>query len=114
MLTSGDVLDLALGLPVAGEAGFRHPAVLVTAQNVLAGSPGVVHVVPVTTTDRGFGSEVVLKADRSNGLESTSVAQCQHIRAVSVARIEQVRGNVGPLLLARIRAVVGLILDIPS
>lgn len=114
MLTSGDVLDLDLGLPIAREAGFRHPAVLVTAQNVLAGSPGVVHVVPLTTTDRGFGSEVVIEADRSNGLDDASVARCQHIRAVSVARIERVRGNVGPLLLARIRSVVGLILDIPS
>ena len=39
MLTSGDVLDLDLGLPVASEAGFVRPAVLVTAQTVLAGTP---------------------------------------------------------------------------
>ena len=35
MLTSGDVVDLDLGTPVGREAGFRHPAVVVTAQRIL-------------------------------------------------------------------------------
>ena len=42
MLTSGDVVDLDLGLPVEREAGFLRPAVLVTAQTLLAASPNVV------------------------------------------------------------------------
>lgn len=29
MLTSGDVVDLDLGLPSGREAGFRHPAIVV-------------------------------------------------------------------------------------
>lgn len=114
MLTSGDVLDLDLGPPVAREAGFFRPAVLMTAQTILAGSPNVVHVVPLTTTSRGFGSEVLIEPDLHNGLEDTSVAQCQHIRAVASARISRVRGNVGPSILAQIRESVGLILDIPD
>ena len=113
-LTSGDVLDLDLGVPVAREAGFRHPAVLVTAQAVLAGGPNVVHVVPLTTAIRGFGSEVLVEPDPHNGLEHSSMAQCQHLRAVSTTRIHRVRGNIGPLVLTRIREVVGLILDIGS
>ena len=114
MLTSGDVLDLDLGLPVASEAGFVRPAVLVTAQTVLAGTPNVVHVVPLTTRNRGFGSEVIVEPDPHNGLEQASVAQCHHIRAVASVRINQVLGNIGPAVLARIRGTVGLILDIPS
>ena len=112
MLTSGDVVDLDLGLPVAREAGFRHPAVVVTAQNILSKGPAVVHIVPLTSTNRGFGSEVRIEPDRHNGLEATCLAQSQHIRAVSVTRISRVRGNVGSVDLARIRDTVGLILDI--
>ena len=114
MLISGDVVDLDLGLPVEREAGFLRPAVLVTAQTLLAASPNVVHVVPVTTRNRGFRSEVLIEPDRHNGLDEASVAQCHHIRAVASVRINQVRGNVGPVALARIRDTVGLILDIPS
>lgn len=114
MLTSGDVLDVGFGPPVAREAGFFRPAVLMTAQTILARSPNVVHVVPLTTTARNFRSEVLIEPDRHNGLEDISVAQCQHVRAVASARIGRVRGNVGPLILAQIRQSVGLILDIPA
>ena len=34
MLTSGDVIDLDLGSPAGSEAGFKHPAIVVTAQQV--------------------------------------------------------------------------------
>ena len=61
-----------------------------------------------------FGSEVPIEPEVRNGLDRLSAAQCQHIRAVSVARVDQVRGNVGPTVLTRIRDVLGLILDIPS
>jgi len=114
MLSSGDVVDLDLGAPTGREAGFLHPAVVVTAQPVIDQGPNVVHVVPLTATIRGFGSEVPIEPEVRNGLDRLSAAQCQHIRAVSVARVDQVRGNVGPTVLTRIRDVLGLILDIPS
>ena len=46
------------------------------------GSQGlnVVHVVPVTTTRRGFRSEIDLKPDDANGLSEPLAAQCQHVR----------------------------------
>jgi mRNA interferase MazF len=112
MLTSGDVVDLDLGSPRGREAGLRRPVVVVTAQEVLDGSANVVQVVPLTSTIRPFGSEVEIHADEDNGLEADSSAQCQHIRSVSVVRIESVRGNVGLATLAEIRGVLGLILDI--
>lgn len=112
MLTSGDVVDLDLGSPRGREAGFRHPAVVVTAQGILDESANVIQVVPLTSTIRPFGSEVLIESDPSNGLEADSSAQCQHVRAVSVDRVESVRGNVGPAKIAEIRAVLGLILDI--
>jgi mRNA interferase MazF len=113
MLTSGDVLDLDLGAPEGREAGFRHASVLITAQRILDAEPSVIHVVPLTRTIRGFHSEIALEPDDLNGLESTSAAQCQHIRAISPARVQAVRGNVGPSALAEIRETVAILLDLP-
>ena len=113
MLTSGDLVELDLGLPEGHEAGFRHPAVVVTAQRVLDENPSVVHIVPLTTTIRHFHSEIVLEPDDSNGLERASAAQCQHVRAVSRQRALTTRGNVGPLVLRQLRETIAVILDLP-
>jgi mRNA interferase MazF len=113
MPNSGDVVDLELGTPEGREAGFRHPAVLVTAQRILDAGPSVVHVVPLTSSIRAFHSEVVLEPDEENGLRVPSAAQCQHLRAVSPSRITEIRGNVGLLALTQIRETIAVILDIP-
>jgi mRNA interferase MazF len=112
MLTSGDVVDLDLGSPRGREAGLRRPVIVMTAQEILDESANVVQIVPLTATMRSFSSEVEIRADDNNGLESDSAAQCQHIRSVSVDRVESVRGNVGTAALSEIRQVLGLILDI--
>jgi mRNA interferase MazF len=114
MLTSGDVVELDLGMPAGREAGFRHPAVLVTAQGILDTNPSVVQVVPLTGTIRRFGSEVPVEPDDANGVEEPSAAQCQQIRAVSTGRVDRTLGNVGAAVLAQIRDVIALVLDIPS
>lgn len=113
MPTSGDVVDLELGVPEGREAGFRHPAMLVTAQRILDGHPSVVHVVPLTSTIRRFHSEVMIEPDVSNGLAAVSAAQCQHIRAVSPQRLVGVRGNVGAAVLAQVRETIAVLLDLP-
>jgi mRNA interferase MazF len=113
MPSSGDVIDLELGAPEGREAGFRHPAVLVTAQRILDAGPSVVHVVPLTTRVRPFHSEIVVEADPANGLTELSAAQCQHLRAVSPTRIVATRGNVGPAVLGQLRETIAVILDLP-
>ena len=112
MPTSGDVVDLELGRPEGREAGYRQPAVLVTAQRILDAHPSVVHVVPLTTAIRGFHSEVVIEPDGANGLAEVSAAQCQQTRAISPARVVDTRGNVGPAMLAQLRDTIALILDL--
>ncbi len=114
MLTSGDVIDLDLGVPEGREAGFSHPAVVVTAQRILDAQPTVIQVVPLTTTIRDFASEITIEPDVTNGLQQRSAAQCQHVRAVSTGRVKQLRGNTGPTVLSQIRDTIGLILDIPT
>lgn len=114
MLTSGDVVIVDLGAPTGREAGFRHPAVVVTAQRVIDAGAAVVQVVPLTSQVRGFASEVEVDADPANGLDRRSAAQCQHIRAVATSRVEDRLGNIGVTVLAQIREVLGLILDVPG
>jgi mRNA interferase MazF len=113
MPTSGDVVDLELGAPQGREAGFRHPAIVVTAQRILDANPSVVHVVPLTSTIRSFHSEVVVEPDETNGLDVTSAAQCQHLRAVSPTRITGIRGNVGTATLVQVCETIAVILDLP-
>ena len=113
MPTSGDVVDLDLGVPEGREAGFRHTAILVTAQRILDAAPSVVHVVPLTTTVRTFHSEIVIEPDELNGLERESAAQCQHLRAISPRRILAIRGNVGDMTLGQLRETIAVILDLP-
>ena len=113
MPSSSEVVELELGVPEGREAGFRHPAVLMTAQRILDAAPTVVHVVPLTTRIRGFHSEVVVEPDPVNGLDHVSAAQCQHIRAVSPHRIRSVRGNIGGAALAQLRETIAVILDLP-
>ncbi|MBW3662324.1 MAG: type II toxin-antitoxin system PemK/MazF family toxin [Actinobacteria bacterium] len=112
MLTSGEVLAADLGEPVGREAGFPRPVVVVTAQVVLAQGPNVVHIVPVTSTRRGFRSEVDLDPDDDNGLGEPSTAQCQHLRAVSVDRLGESLGYVGPAALLQIRETIADLLDL--
>lgn len=112
MLTSGDVVGIDLGMPAGHEAGLRRPAIAVTAQRVIDAGSKVIHVVPLTTTIRGFGSEVVIEPDSRNGVSVRSAAQCQHVRAVSVDRVDEVLGNVGAVALSHIREILGLILDL--
>ena len=112
MLSSGDIVDVDLGTPIGSEAGLHRPSIIVTADGVLTGAPNVVQVIPLTRTIRSSSTEVFLEPDEENALTAPSAAQCQHIRSVSTARITQGRGNVGPVVLAEIREVLSLLLEL--
>lgn len=118
MLTSGDVIRVDLGTPVGSEAGMVRPVVVITGQRVLEHSPQVLQVVPLTTTLRGWASEVTIPADPEGGLAATSAAQCQHVRAISIDRLVEgagglgALGNVGALRLHQIRETLATLLDI--
>lgn len=113
MPNSGDLVEVEFGAPEGREAGMRRPAVVVTAQRVLDATPSIIQVVPLTSTIRSFHSEVVVEPDSANGLEVPSTAQCQHVRAVSPARIVEIRGNVGATALTQVRETIAVILDLP-
>ena len=113
MQNSGDIVNLDLGRPRGREAGYLHPAIVVTAQRILDAAPAVIQVVPLTSTLRGFHTEIVIEPDPANGLEASSAAQCQHVRAVSPTRVVDTLGNVGPAALSQIRETIAVIIDLP-
>lgn len=99
-------------MPAGSEAGLVRPAVIVTAQRTLVGEPVVIQVVPLTSSLRDYESEVTVSPDAINGLDTTSAAQCQHIRAVATQRVRARRGNVGPVVLAQLRETLAVLLDL--
>lgn len=111
-LKSGAIALIDFGVPSGNEAGFARPAVIVTAQEALDANPTVVQVVPVTSKVRGYRTDVPLSPE-TLGLQRNSLAQCQHIRSVSVARITEVVGNVTSVQLRQIRETLGLLIDAP-
>jgi mRNA interferase MazF len=111
MLTSGDVVDVDLGVSMGSEAGFPRPVVVVTAQLILDQQPSVIQVVPLTSTIRNFRTEVTIEPAHS-GLTQLSAAQCQHIRSISTSRIGLPRGNVGTVNLRSIREILVLLMDL--
>ena len=112
MRRCGDIQLADLGEAQGREAGFARPVVVVTAQLVRDQHPNVVHVVPLTSTIRGYRSEVGIEPDPDNGLEVVSAAQCQHIRAIAVGRLADPLGNVGPQALSQIREIIADLLDL--
>ena len=87
---------------------------MITAQAILDSAPSVVHIVPLTSTLRGFATEVVVEATRLTGLDHVSAAQCQHVRAVSPARLGEPMGNIGAAALAQLREILAVIFDLPQ
>ena len=45
-------------------------------------------------------------------IDVTQPVQCEHVRSVAASRVESVRGSVGPAILAEVRSIIGLLLDI--
>lgn len=111
-MRAGDLVVVDFGMPQGSEPGFVRPAVVVVADHVLQAEPRTLHVVPLTTNrHRRLPTEVLLGSDLP--VEQVSTAQVHLCTVVSRTRlVGEVLGNVGPVNLAQIRAVLGDLLDI--
>jgi mRNA interferase MazF len=107
----GEVYQVELGSPVGHEPAFLRPAVVVSA-DILNNGPGeLVVVVPVTSTNYGLRSHVEIAAGIS-GLEHTSYARCDQLRAISSERIRVRRGDVAPEEMRSIGLALRFILEL--
>lgn len=111
MIWRGEVYEVDLGQPIGHEPAFRRPAVVVSV-DILNNSPGqLVMVVPVTSAAYGLRSHVELEPG-SSGLDHTSYARCDQLRAVSTARVSTRLGMVAPDQMSAIDRALRFVLDL--
>ncbi|MFT3853803.1 MAG: type II toxin-antitoxin system PemK/MazF family toxin [Ilumatobacteraceae bacterium] len=111
-MRAGDVLSVDFGRPHGSEAGLVHPAVVVTADELLV-EVRTLQVVPVTSNvDRGYLTDVPVEAD---GLDVASVGQCHLVTTIDAVQIlADDLGNVGTVTLRQLRSVLADLLDVET
>jgi mRNA interferase MazF len=107
----GEIYSVDLGKPVGHEPAFRRPAVVVSADILNNGAGGLVVVVPITTTGYGLRSHIELEAG-ATGLDHTSYARCDQLRVLSVQRLDEALGMVGPGDMDAIDRALRFVLDL--
>lgn len=75
--------------------------------------PTTVLAVPLTATPRTFPSHIAIEPDVGNGLESSSCALVEQIRAVAIERCGPPFGNAGPVIGHQLVDIVAMIIGIP-
>jgi len=92
-MRQGEIWDLYLD-PVSGsEQGGRRPAVIVSG-NLLNKYLQVVIVCPLTTKIKNYKGNLILEANKTNGLEKKSEVLTFHIRSVSKDRFDKKIGSI--------------------
>lgn len=105
LMRAGDIVHCDLGTPARGEPGFVRPAVVVTCDDVLEFRQHAVLVVPCTSRQRGWLSEVEVAG--------FGVAQAHLPTTISVDRIIETTGtNIGPVALRQIQEVIADLLGL--
>ena len=89
----GSVVWVALDPTVGREQAGVRPAVVISSTGYLSSVRGLVVVLPITTTDRGWPHHVPV-AGPGAGLDRPSFAMTEQPRTVSVERIRRVTGRV--------------------
>ncbi len=102
----GDIHWVNFGPAREGEPGLRRPAVIVSANGANAAvarlGRGAVTMVALSTSTRVLHQFEVALPSELTGLQMTSKAQAQLVRAVSVSRIGARVGTVPPRLMREI------------
>jgi|GEM_PF-501280 len=105
LMKAGEIVRFDFGTPARGEAGFVRPAIVVTSDDVLDFPQHAVVVVPCTTVERGWLTEVEVTG--------FGVAQAHLPTTISVDRVVETTGiNVGPVALRQIRELIADLLGI--
>ena len=111
MIWRGEVYYVDLGHPVGHEPAFRRPAVVVSVDILNNGPGGLLVIVPITTVGYGLRSHVELESDGS-GLDHTSYARCDQLRAVSAERMSSRLGMISADQLRAIDQALRFVLDL--
>jgi mRNA interferase MazF len=106
----GEVWLIDFGEPVGSEQAGRRPGVVVSADRLNESPAGVVIVVPCTTTQRNLPSHIEIEPGES-GLNETSYAKCEDVKAISEHRLVTRLGATGDETLFALSRTLGFLLD---
>ena len=98
--------------PVVGreQAGGR-PVLVISNNDFNSSRAGLVVVLPVTTTERGFFSHVPVEPPEG-GLRRTSFIMCEQIKSMSKDRLERSLGEVRPETMIKVEDIVRIIIGL--
>jgi mRNA interferase MazF len=100
-VNTGDILLADLNPTTGQEQGGRRPVVVVSDRRYSA-IPGLFLAVPLTSIDRGLPHHIAVPANKATGLNRTSYAMPEQIRALAYRRIERQIGSVDDATAGRI------------
>lgn len=106
----GDIWLTDFGEPLGHEQGFLRPGIIVSANGFNRASSGLVFAVPTTTTERGWRTHV--EVGSHTGLRETSWALVEQLRSASTVRLRRRIGEVDPMTMERICAIVRRLLEV--
>ncbi len=92
------------------EQGKIRPALVVSADN-WNGHASTVTVLPITRTSHDFPTRFEVEATAGNGLDVTSYARCEDIRAISERHLLRTLGSVDPVVMLSVSRTLRLLLD---
>ena len=98
--------------PVIGhEQADRRPALVVSTEEFHQSAYGLVIVMPLTTSDHGYPTHVLLPDD-TPGLRERSFVQTEQIRTVSTLRVHRRLGAIDPVSLNNVFYALSTILGL--
>lgn len=98
------------GVPVGNEQGKVRPALVVSSDS-WNGHASTLTVLPMTRTSHDFPTRIEVEANEQNGLDETSYARCEDIRAISERRLLRPLGRVDPVVMLAVSRTLRLFLD---
>ena len=98
--------------PVVGrEQAGRRPALVVSGDRMNRSPTGIVVVLPITGTDRGYPAHVSV-APPEGGLTKPSVIMADQPRAISRDRLGRRHGSISPEAMKRVEQALRFVLDL--
>jgi len=107
----GDVWLTDFGVPVGHEQGRTRPAVVLSSDDWNRHATTLT-VLPLTRTWHGYPTRVEIEPDEVNGLDATSYARCEDIRAISKRRLVQRLGTVDVAAMAAVARTLRTFLEV--
>jgi len=97
----GQLWLVDFGVPIGHEQGKVRPALVVSADS-WNGHASTLTVLPITRTSHDFPTRIELEATAQSGLDETSYARCEDIRAISERRLVHAIGRADPVVMATV------------